>query len=151
MTQETTVAIAGTCPACSKAKSLVAVIATVLETGVSSARISCKRCRATSPVAATYVAALRLWAADIAAKAAKARKSKTAKSGKLSPKSLKIRMKRIGNYARIILPALIAKETKDLSNAKTQTNLVIRTFNFARKMAQKRADVYKDVKAGNLV
>lgn len=151
MTQETTVAIAGTCPACSKAKSLRAVIATVLETGVSSARISCTRCRSTSPVAATYVAALRIWAADVAAKAAKARKSKTVKSGKLSPKSLAIRMKRIGNYARIILPALIAKETKDLSNAKTQTNLVIRTFNFARKMAQKRADVYKDVKAGNLV
>jgi NMD protein affecting ribosome stability and mRNA decay len=156
MTQDTTVSITGTCPNCSRNGYLRATVSTTLETGSSTAVVVCSRCGAGSNRASTYVIALREWARRVAAEAAdaaaRARARKPAKApGTLSDKNLKIRMTRISRYARIILPALITRETGDLKSEKVQNNLCIRSFNIARKMAAKRADVYKQVKAGELV
>lgn len=154
MTQDTTVSITGTCPNCSRNGYLRATVSTTLETGASTAVVVCSRCGAGSNRASTYVIALREWSRRVAAAAAEAaaRARKPTKApGTLSDKNLKIRMTRISRYARIILPALITRETGDLKSEKVQNNLCIRSFNIARKMAAKRADVYKQVKRGELV
>lgn len=144
------------CPVCGR-RYLVADVTTDTDTGASTAVVRCAGCGATGKTAATWRFSLANWQKAIAdAKAAELAKAKAkakakTKPGTLSEKNLKIRMKRIDRYVKLVIPELIAAETGDLKDERVQRNLAIRSFNIARKLAAKRADVHKQVKAGELV
>lgn len=140
------------CPVCG-CRSLVADVTTDTDTGASTAVARCIYCAASGKVASTWSVSLANWQKAIAdVKAAELAKAQAkAKTGVLSEKNLKIRMKRIDRYVKLVIPELIAAETGDLKDERVQRNLAIRSFNIARKLAAKRADVFKQVKAGELV
>lgn len=150
-----TITVAGTCPVCSRT-ALVADVNTNVDTGATSATVRCSSyaCRASGKSAPTWRQSFNAWVRQIAddKAAAKAKADAEETSGKpLSEKNLKIRMKRIDRYVKLVIPAVISAEKGDLKDEKVQRNIAIRAFNFARKLAAKRGDVYKQVKAGELV
>lgn len=162
-----TIKVAGICPVSKRSGILYAEITVNTDTGTTSARTY--SAYGSGPTLFTWAGSLAQWKRNVAkatadaaarAKAVKAAKAtKKAKpikavakaDGAPSEKNLRIRMKRIDRYVKLVIPALVAKEPKCLKDEKVQRNLAIRAFNIARKLAAKRADVYKQVKGGELV